>query len=120
MSSAGSRPPVRRTAARSPSPSAAHTHTAPASGPIADSPDTSPPPPRLARSAPSSDTEYETGPRLEATRICEAEAMWRTLAARGNAQTYAGRGAHGSGHSGARGAAPRTGARVHDLPGQNT
>ncbi|CAM5706437.1 hypothetical protein STENM327S_07842 [Streptomyces tendae] len=62
-----SSPTPRRTASRSPSPSAEHTHSAPASGPMADSPETSPPPPRLACSDPSSRTSYETGPRLEAT-----------------------------------------------------
>ncbi|CAM5349977.1 hypothetical protein SDIAM26S_02558 [Streptomyces diastaticus subsp. diastaticus] len=61
--------PARRAASRSPSPSAAHTHSVEASEPIAESPDTSPPPPRLASSPPPGSSPYETGPRLEATRM---------------------------------------------------
>ncbi len=48
-----SSPTPRRTASRSPSESAEQTHRAPASGPMAESPETSPPPPRLVRSEPS-------------------------------------------------------------------
>ncbi len=54
VSPVSSRPRADRAASRSPSPSAAHTHSASASGPMADSPETSPPPPRLAESVPSS------------------------------------------------------------------
>lgn len=62
-----SSPTPRRTASRSPSDSAEHTHRAPESGPMAERPETSPPPPRLLLSEPSSATAYDTGPRLEAT-----------------------------------------------------
>ncbi len=80
----------RRTASRSPSESAEHTHSASASEPIADSPETSPPPPRLAFSEPSASTVYETGPRLDATSTFAApcvEAIRLNLARPGNAQT---------------------------------
>ncbi len=65
-----SRPPgARRTAARSPSVSAAQTQTWSASPSAAteESPDTRPPPPRFAVSSPSSVRVKDTGPRLEAT-----------------------------------------------------
>lgn len=86
-----SSPTPRRTASRSPSDSAEHTHSASVSGPIADSPETSPPPPLLECSEPSSRTAYETGPRFDATSTLAApcvEAISLNLARPGNAQTY--------------------------------
>ena len=55
-----------RAAARSPSESAAQTHTT-SSLPSPDSPDTSPPPPRLGSRVPSSRSTKDSGPRLDAT-----------------------------------------------------
>src|SRR5205814_1583331 len=59
----------RRDGARPPAePRAAHTQTAEGSS-IAESPETSPPPPLRMVSEPSSSMVKDTGPRLEATRI---------------------------------------------------
>lgn len=63
-------PTPRRTASRSPSPRAAQTHSLSST---ALSPETRPPPPRLASSVPSSPSVYVIGPRLDATRTWAVE-----------------------------------------------
>src|SRR5690606_13988114 len=65
-------------ALRSASDNAAHTHRVSISVATELSPETRPPPPRRDFTAPSSPIEKDTGPLLEATRICALSTCWST------------------------------------------
>src|SRR5690606_18805323 len=65
-------------ALRSASDSAAHTHRVSISAATELSPETRPPPPRRDLTEPSSPIEKDTGPLLEATRICALSTCWST------------------------------------------